>query len=214
MGARYQPLPESFYAPGSAKVATQLLGKLLVRRIGKVLIGGWIVETEAYQGADDPASHAYRGRSARNASMFGPAGRAYVYQTRHHYCVNAVCQPEGIAQAVLIRALQPALGIEAMASRRGVDDVVRLARGPANLCAALEIDRRLDGATLTEPDGPLFIADDPAWVGGEEVAVSGRIGISKAIDWPLRFYFAGSPYVSKGKAVRSRPPQESRPETP
>ena len=115
---------------------------------------------------------------------------------------------------VLLRALQPALGIDAMVRRRGVDDVVRLARGPANLCAALGVDRRFDGVDLTDAEGPLFIAEDPGWSTSHAIAVGARIGVSKAVDRPLRFYLEGCPYVSRGKSVKAPRRRAPRREAP
>ncbi|MHB1854463.1 MAG: DNA-3-methyladenine glycosylase, partial [Acidimicrobiales bacterium] len=148
---RGRRLPRSFYARDVLEVAPELLNKVLVcgNRAGR------IVEVEAYRGGEDPASHAYKGPTARNASMFGPPGRLYVYFTYGmHWCANVVCMPEGTAQAILLRALSPLAGLEEMraarpAARRDRD----LCRGPARLCQALGIDRSYDGADLVRPGG-------------------------------------------------------------
>ena len=137
------PLPRSFYAASAALVAPRLLGHWLLRRTPEGFSGGLIVETEAYL-ADDPACHAFKGETVRNRSMFGPAGRAYVYFIYgNHWCFNAVCRPPGIGEAVLVRALEPTFGAAWMQGRRPVAREVELSNGPAKLCQALAIDRRM-----------------------------------------------------------------------
>jgi DNA-3-methyladenine glycosylase len=158
-------------------------------------LAGRIVETEAYGGGDDPASHAHRGRTARNAVMFGPPGHAYVYFTYGmHHCFNVVCTREGKAAAVLVRALEPLAGLGAMRRRRGVEDLHRLARGPGSLARALGLDRRHDGLDLTR--APLWIADLAARRGGRPVARGPRVGIRLAAERPWRYWLAGSAFVS------------------
>ncbi|PZS20061.1 MAG: DNA-3-methyladenine glycosylase [Acidimicrobiales bacterium] len=189
-----QLLGRSFYARDGRVVAPELLNKLLVRgrRVGR------IVEVEAYCGAEDPASHAYRGRSRRNATMFGPPGHLYVYFTYGmHHCANVVCGREGEATAVLLRALEVVDGLDEMrAAYPGLRRDRDLCRGPARLCRALDMDRGLDGADLVTGDRGLVVADDgtppPAHPG-----VGRRVGISAAIDLPWRFTVAGSPALSR-----------------
>ena len=166
-------------------VAPDLIGA----RLHRDGAGGIIVETEAY-GADDPASHAFRGPTARNAAMFGPPGTAYVYRSYGlHWCLNVVCRR---GEAVLLRALEPTQGLAAMAARRGLDDQRRLCAGPGRLAQALGIDGGQDGA----PFGPGGIATvEPA--PGAEVTTGPRIGISRATDLPWRFGLAGSPFLSR-----------------
>jgi len=183
------------------EVAPFLLGKLLVH-------GGRearIVEVEAYRGESDPASHAYRGRTARNATMFGRAGLLYVYFTYGmHWCANVVCGEEGTAGAVLLRALEPVAGLEEMASarasRRRPGSTLRerdLCRGPANLTVALGITKEHDGVDLCEPSSPVRLLDDGApLVGTGRLAAGPRVGISRAVDAQWRFWIAGSRYVS------------------
>jgi DNA-3-methyladenine glycosylase len=196
MTALYSPLPRDFYDRDARDVARELLGKLLVRRVGRGLTVGRLVETEAYLGANDPASHAYRGRTRRNASMFGPPGHAYVYAIHSRWCLNAVTEPEGAPTAVLLRAVEPLLGVAAMRRRRGVELLRDLARGPARLCEALAIDRALDGCDLTRGRG-LWIAEGPALeLTPMEVLVTPRIGVTSAHDLLLRFAVAGNPFVS------------------
>ena len=194
-GAR--PLPRAFFARGPRTLARALLGRVLVHDDAKAgRLAGIVVETEAYAGADDPASHAYRGRTARNAVMFGPAGHAYVYFTYGmHHCMNVVCGPPGKASAVLVRALVPIAGLEAMARRRGTTDRTRLARGPGSLAQALGLDRRHDGLDLTR--GPLWIADLPPERDGRRVARGPRIGIRLAAERPWRYWLEGEPCVSR-----------------
>jgi DNA-3-methyladenine glycosylase len=157
-------------------------------------VGGVIVETEAYR-ADDPASHSYRGPTARNAPMYGPPGTLYVYRSYGiHWCVNIVCRPPGTAEAVLIRALEPRFGIEEMMARRGLEDVRRLCRGPGSLGQAIAAGPRLNGcpADLRPPEER------------RRVVATTRIGITRAVDRPWRFLDPESAYVSRrlSSAVR------------
>jgi len=201
----FAPLPRSFFAPSAKVVAPRLLGHWLIRRLPGGFCGGPIVETEAYL-VNDPAAHGYRGETARNRVMFGPPGRAYVYFIYGvHYCVNAVCQPAGRAEAVLIRAIEAEFGEETMRQNRHVARSVQLTNGPGKLCAALAIDRSLDGADLCDASSPLFIARNPrapAWRRRcGPLALGVRLGLTRAADWPLRFYLLGSPFVSRPTAA-------------
>lgn len=155
-------------------------------------VGGRIVEVEAYD-HEDPAAHGYRGRTARNASMFGLPGRAYVYRSYGvHWCLNFVCEPEGIASGVLVRALEPLAGLEVMQTRRGVDNPHLLCAGPGRLCQALGVTRDHDGLPLDVPPFELRPRR------GELKLVTGpRIGISKAAERPWRYGLAGTPFVSR-----------------
>jgi DNA-3-methyladenine glycosylase len=189
-----KPLPREFYAGDSRDVAPRLLGKVLVH--GE--LAGRIVEVEAYCGEEDPASHAFKGETARNRTMFGPPGLLYVYFTYGmHWCANAVCGDEGWASAVLLRALHPVAGTDAMrerrpAARRDVD----LTNGPAKLCQALAIDRAFDGADLVAADRGVTIVDDGS-PPPLAVAQSTRIGLSAGAEHPWRWYVADDPYVSR-----------------
>jgi DNA-3-methyladenine glycosylase len=168
------------------------------------------VEVEAYLSRRDPACHASRGMTRRNATMFGPAGRAYVYMIHSRWCLNAVTESEGIGSAVLIRALEPLEGIELMQSRRGVERQVDLARGPARLCEALDVTKRYDGWDLTA-GRELWIAADPSLNAAPlRIVRSGRIGISSARNRLLRFYVAGSPHVSGRRLMQSARPASIR----
>jgi DNA-3-methyladenine glycosylase len=160
-------------------------------------VGGPVVEVEAYA-PGDPASHAFRGRTARNAVMFGPPGHAYVYRSYGiHWCLNFVCGPEGLASAVLIRALEPAEGLAAMRVRRGLNDPRLLCSGPGRLCQALGVAGSYDGLPLDRP--PFEIRprrEEP------DLAVGPRIGLTKAAERPWRYGLAGSPYLSRPFASR------------
>jgi len=198
-------LPRSFFARGPRALARALLGRVLVHddpEAGR--LAGRIVETEAYGGADDPASHAHRGRTPRNRAMFGPPGHAYVYFTYGmHHCVNVVCGREGRAAAVLLRALAPLAGLAAMARRRTPREPAALARGPGSLARALGVDRRHDGADLTR--GPLWVADAAPRREGRRVARGPRVGIRVAVERPWRFWLAGDPHVSRGAGAGPEP---------
>jgi len=191
-------LPREFYLRETIHVARDLLGCVLWRRLGRTLLAARIVEAEAYLGANDPASHARRGlRSQRNESMYLEGGHAYVYFTYGmHYCLNVVTQEADIAEAVLLRAAQPLQGIDSMRKRRPkAKRDVDLMNGPGKLCAALDIDRRLDGEPL-DGDRLFLTARD---IDAGEIAVSARIGVEgagEAAHWPLRFYLRGNRFVS------------------
>ena len=189
-------LPVSFFDRPAETVARELLGAVVVSRIGGLLTAGVIVETEAYLGYDDPASHGYRHRrNARNAALFGPPGTWYVYLSYGmHWCANLVCEAEGRASAVLLRALEPIEGIETMRRRRGgVPDRV-LCAGPGRLGQALGITRELDGVHM--PRSPVLVRSARMSPAALAVAATPRIGITKAADWPLRFIQRDSPYLS------------------
>ena len=158
-------------------------------------VGGRIVETEAYDEAD-PASHSFAGRTVRNAAMFGPPGRAYVYRSYGlHWCLNIVCMPAGHGAGVLIRALEPTQGIDVMRQRRRLDDERLLCAGPGRLCEALAIDREHDGRRVDR--APFRLVPAPAGEPAHAVAAGMRIGISKAREQPWRFALSGSRHLSK-----------------
>ena len=195
-------LPASFYDRDPRTVARELLGKLLVRDHQGSVTAGIIVETEAYLATNDPASHAYRGRTVRNASMFGPPGRAYVYILRGHHCLNMVTEGENVASAVLIRAVEPLVGINVMHTRRDTAQLTNLTSGPGKLCQALAIAREaLDGWDLTQGQRLWLAAPEAAKPLGA-IAISGRIGVSRAGELPLRFYVPSSQFLSRGPHVR------------
>jgi len=164
-------------------------------------VGGPIVEVEAYD-HEDPASHGFRGQTARNRSMFGPPGHAYVYRSYGvHWCLNFVCEEKGTAAAVLLRALEPTHGVEDMRARRGLDDIRLLCSGPGRLCQALGVTGDQDGIALDRPPFELRGRDEEL-----EIVNGTRIGITRAADLPWRYGLAGSPYLSKTIPVSARRP--------
>jgi DNA-3-methyladenine glycosylase len=201
-----KPLPREFFDRDPRVVGRELLGKVLVRRMGRKLLAARIVETEAYLGEDDPAAHAAAGRTARNAVLFGPPGYAYVYFIYgNHYCLNVSCLPDGVAGGVLFRAAEPLMGIEEMALARDVEiasprDVRKLTSGPGRMAEAFGITRERDnGKDFTSTRSDLWLADD----GYPEVRVltTKRIGITKAADSPLRYVIAGNEFVSGPREI-------------
>lgn len=175
----------------TAEVARRLLGSLVVSTVGGRETSGIIVETEAYLGPDDPASHAFSGRTPRNDAMFGTRGTLYVYVSYGiHRCINVVTGAEGDPGAVLIRALEPASGLDVMTRRRGRH--TELCSGPGRLSQALGIAMRHNGHNLSLP--PICLVARPA-LAAAEVGTSGRIGVSRAADRPLRFFVRGHPAV-------------------
>jgi DNA-3-methyladenine glycosylase len=191
-----KPLPPSFYARPTDLVARRLLGHLLVSTIGGRRTAGRIVETEAYVGPHDPASHAFGGRrTARTEGMYGPPGTAYIYFTYGmHWCLNAVTGREGYPAAVLIRALEPVAGLETMRRRRGRVPDRALCAGPARLCQALGITGKQNGVVLQRGALRIFRMDVAR---GARIERTPRIGITRAADWPLRYVLADSPWVSR-----------------
>ena len=197
-------LSREYFVRDAVTVARELLGKLLIRREGRKLLAGRIVEDETYLGAADPAAHAFNGRTPRNAVLFGPPGHAYVYFIYGNYfCTNVSCMPEGDAEGVLLRALEPVFGLETMAKARGlelpsearVSQLRLISSGPGRMSEALGITRERDnGKDLSNPQSDLWLADDGYAV--ERVVTTERIGIKKAVDEPLRFVIAGNPFVS------------------
>jgi DNA-3-methyladenine glycosylase len=185
-------LTRRFYSRTSLEVAESLLGRNLYRESEEGLVAGRLVEVEAYCGSSDPASHAYRRRTPRNSIMFGPPGYLYVYFTYGmHHCANVVAESEGVAGAVLLRAVEPLHGLELMGARRGTNVPRLLARGPGRLCQAF-------GLTLVHNGSDLTLG--PVWVGRSRrlkgpIRTSSRIGVKPEMDQPWRFYEEG-PWVS------------------
>lgn len=203
---KHEPLPAAFYENDTVAVAQELLGHFLLRRLDGQWCGGEIVETEAYL-ADDPACHAYLRETPRNRTMWGRPGRAYVYRIYGaHFCFNAVCREAGVAEAVLIRALEPRFGVELMLARRPVEPK-GLGSGPAKLCQALDITLELDGAAIDHIESPLIIASnadrEQFCAARSPLVTAPRIGVTKAADWPYRWYLDGSAHVSR-RIARSR----------
>ena len=212
-------IPRYFFDRPAQEVAPALLGCVLEHETSEGLVAAELTEVEAYAGETDPASHAYRGITGRNAVMFGPPGHAYVYFTYGmHFCVNVVCMPEGVARAVLLRAGRVIAG-EPLARRRrtprrseaappSVVSARDLARGPARLCQALAIDRTQNGVDLCSPASELRLrpVDTSFQAAGAPVIESGpRVGVSAAADIPWRFWLAGDPTVSAYRPHKSRP---------
>ncbi|HEU5358184.1 MAG TPA: DNA-3-methyladenine glycosylase [Gemmatimonadales bacterium] len=199
-GRAGRPLPVPFFERPSEVVARELIGAIVEVRRGDTLAFGRIVETEAYLGADDPASHAFRyRRHAGNASLYLPSGTWYVYRSYGiHWCANLIAGGRPAGSAVLLRALEPLDGLAAMRRRRGGVEDRLLANGPGKLCQAFAIDRSLDGRPMQRSWARVF-ADAPV----SDITVTPRIGISKAVDWPLRFVATGTSWASRPTARRS-----------
>ena len=196
-----QALSREFYEPSAEVVAPALLGHFLLRSTPDGLCGGVIVETEAYL-VGDPACHAYVRETSRNQSMWGDCGNAYVYLIYgYHFCFNAVCGEKGIAEAVLVRAIEPTFGKEILQANRAVLRPRDLTNGPAKLCAAMQVNRELDGVDICDSHSPLFIAENPDRSTLLEqrapLVKTTRIGLTKAAERPLRWYLGGSDFVSK-----------------
>ena len=190
-------LDREFFARSVHEVAPDLIGcTLLVDGVG-----GPIVEVEAYD-HEDPASHGFRGETARNRSMFGPPGHAYVYRSYGiHWCLNLVCEEKGVAAAVLLRALEPAHGVEEMRARRDLDEPRLLCSGPGRLCQALAVTGEHDGLPLDRRPFELRARE-----GEPEIVTGPRVGITQAADLPWRYGLAGSPYLSRSFRVSARRP--------
>lgn len=194
-----KPLPLSFYARPASEVARDLLGRLLVSSVDGVRTMGRIVETEAYLGPEDDASHASAriGRTARNAPMFAAPGVAYVYRIYGiHWCLNAVTDVEGHPAAVLIRSAEPLVGFEFARVRRGNSLDRNLMRGPGNLCSALGVTGALNHHRLDQE--PLWIEEGEP-VSDDVVMTGPRVGVTKAIDLPLRFWIRDNVWVSRAR---------------
>ena len=196
-----KPLDRSFYGRNTRIVAYELMGKILTFRNGRTVLRGRIVETEAYLGSEDPASHAYRGVTPRNRVMFGPPGFSYVYFTYgNHHCFNIVTEPEGVPGAVLIRAVEPLTGILVMRKRRGEVTTEQLANGPGKLTQAFGITRDHSGHDMTAE--PFYVAQayehKDLFSGAIHIQATTRIGIRRGKKMLFRFYLMGSPFVSVG----------------
>lgn len=175
-------LHRTFFNRPTEVVARELLGKILVRKIGSQEQIGKIVEVEAYLGESDPAAHAYKGKTKRTEVLYGEPGRAYIYQIHRYHCLNVSVEKEGYPGCVLIRALEPVHNIKESVS------------GPGRLCRTLCINKELYGVDMTDHKSSLYIVDTKEKI---NINVSPRIGITKAIDWPLRFFVKDNPYVSR-----------------
>jgi DNA-3-methyladenine glycosylase len=194
-------LKVEFFDRDPRRVARALLGKLLIRKTPRGVLAARIVETEAYLGDDDEAAHSFVGKTARNAVLFGPPGRAYVYFIYgNHYCLNVSCLADGIAGGVLFRAVEPVAGIERMAAARGVtvtspSDLKKISSGPGRMAEAFGVTRERDNdKSFVSAQSDLRIGDDGYRV--RRVIVTPRIGIVKSAAMPLRFLVAGNRFVS------------------
>ena len=194
-------LKEEFFDRDPRRVARALLGKLLIRKTPRGVLAGRIVETEAYLGDEDEAAHSFAGKTARNAVLFGPPGRAYVYFIYgNHYCLNVSCLQDGVAGGVLFRALEPIAGIEEMAAARDVEvrnpgDLRKISSGPGRMAEALGVTRERDNdKSFVSAKSDLRIGDDGYRV--RAVLVTPRIGIVKSAAMPLRFLLAGNQFLS------------------
>ena len=206
-----RPLPRAFFNRDPRVVSPELLGKVLLRREGRKLLAGRVVEVEAYLGTDDPAAHSAAGKTARNAVLFGPPGYAYVYFIYgNHFCLNVSCLPDGQAGGILFRALEPLAGIDQMASQRSVTlesqrDLRKLTSGPGRLAEAFGITRVRDNTKdLTSVASDLFLCDDG--FAAPHVIATTRIGITRAEHMPLRYLIAQNPFVSGPKQFQVTTP--------
>lgn len=203
-------LPREFFDRPATVVAPELLGCVVAHELPEGVVAAEIVEVEAYMGADDPPSHAFRGKTARNEVMFGEPGHAYVYFTYGmHFCVNLVCEPAGVAGAVLLRAGRVVDGIQLARARRsgarsvnGPKGQAQLASGPARLCQALGVDRAQNGADVCDPGGALRVLASAGFGGlpADRIATGPRVGVSTGAQVPWRYWIAGDPSVSAYRA--------------
>lgn len=197
-------LGPEFYCQDTTELARDLLGKTLVRRVGRHRLRAVIVEVEAYLSTGDPASHSFRGPSRKNNSMFGPAGTLYVYSIHARHCMNIVTEASGSGAAVLIRGIEPLNRLDLLAGNRKLETsqvdqlpgMLRLTQGPGRLCEALDIDRGQDGIDLTQSDICWLEETDAQCTRAWQTTASPRIGISRATEFPLRFFVDGNRFVS------------------
>lgn len=189
-------LPASFYSRSTLEVLEDLIGLVLVCRSDEGLASGIIVEAEAYRGEDDPASYAFKGKTKRSEMLYGPPGRAFVCLTYGmHYLLNVVTEREGFPAGILIRALQPLEGLTLMMRRRHTEKILQLCSGPAKLCQALDVDYRLNGASLVSSASSLFIREKEG-KGRGYLVWKPRVGIRQGEEKLWRAYLEGNPYVS------------------
>lgn len=199
--AEQKKLPREFYTRNLILVARELLGKIFVKKTGRRILSGRIVEVEAYHGDYDEASHAFIGKTKRNEVMFKEGGHLYIYFTYGtHFCANVVAGREGKGMAVLIRAVEPLHGIKQMSMNRfgklvlSVKETLNLTSGPGKLCQAFALNRKHNGMDLTGNE--IYILNQPK-IDRKKIGVSKRIGITKSVDLPWRFFIKGNPFVSK-----------------
>ena len=188
-----QVLPRSFYNRGTDTVAQELLGKILVRRRGDELLGGVIVETEAYFGGDDPASRAFEGLKTYNRVMFETPGRVFIYNVHQYWMLNLIAHDDGVG-GILIRAIEPTMGLETMKQNRPVKHLRDLSSGPGKLTLALDVDKSLNGVDATSADSPVYILDNEYQ---HEIGTSHRIGVTRDLPEHLRYYVVDNSFVSR-----------------
>ncbi len=193
-------LKRDFFIRKPEVVARDLLGKILVRKIGSSTISGRIVEVEAYLDNDE-AAHGFKGKNARNQSLFKSGGHLYVHTQRHHTLLDIVAGEEGICGGVLIRAVEPIEGIELMQTNRKRQNLHELASGPGKIGEAYGITRDLDGMDITSQKG-IMLVEDAQTIPQSQIGISPRIGITKAATAPLRFFVLNSPYVSRFRPIK------------
>jgi len=189
-------LTKDFYYQDTITVAQQLLGKYFVRNIGSSQLIGKIVETEAYLGITDEASHSFIGPTNRNKVLFGEAGHTYVHAIHRYYCIDITTEASGKPTSVLIRALEPIKGIEVMESLRQTNNTMNLTSGPGKLCQALQINKDLNAIDVTQKNSAILIFDNQL-LSDEDIIKTTRIGISKAKELPLRFYIKDNIFISR-----------------
>ena len=187
-------LLSGFYSGDTAKVARELLGKILVRKLGTKTLKAIIVETEAYYGKDDPASRAYHGKKKFNKVMWENPGRIYIYHVHQYWMLNIIAHQEGKVGGVLIRALEPVDGIETMKKNRPGKQITNLTSGPGKLTLALLIDKSLNGIDATSVNSPIYVLENKNRF---EIMTSHRIGVTRDLEEKLRFYIKGNPFVSR-----------------
>ena len=186
-------LSREFYSRDTALVGEELLGKLLIRRLDEEEVGGLIVETEAYYGEDDPASRAYEGKKRYNEVMYGESGHLFRYNVHQYWMLNFIAHEPGSIGGVLIRAIEPILGLEIMKRNRPVSDIVNLTSGPGKLTLALDVDKSLNGIPVTEKGSSIVVKRNESQF---EIGRSHRIGVTRDLDRKLRFYIKGNKFVS------------------
>jgi DNA-3-methyladenine glycosylase len=186
-------LGKEFYNRDTETVARDLLGKILVRRLGDVLLGGVVVETEAYFGADDPASRAFLGKKQYNRVMFDEPGHLFIYNVHQYWMLNFIAHDNG-AGGILIRAIEPTIGVETMMKNRPVKKLRDLTSGPGKLTLALGVDKSLNGGPVTDENSPVTVLDNQMEF---EISTSHRIGVTRDLPDHFRFYVKGNQFVSK-----------------
>ena len=186
-------LQRSYYSRETDVVARDLLGKILVRRLCTNLLGGIIVETEAYFGKDDPASRAFHGLKNYNKIMFEHPGRLFIYNVHRYWMLNIIAHKEGVG-GILIRAMEPIIGIDIMKQNRSVKNIKDLTNGPGKLTLALNVDKSFNGSDVISLDSPIYVLDND---NGYEICTSNRIGVTKDLNQHLRFFIKNNKFVSK-----------------